>query len=911
MAYNTTYYWRVKTNTAHGISAWSDVYEFTTKVLLPPTLTSPLDEATGVAVVATMQWSSSLEATSYDFEIGDASDFLSPLHQVNQAGNSFEVDDMAYNTTYYWRAKINNSHGSSVWSEVFEFSTKTLLPPTLTTPVDNYCQLSTTPTFTWSTAANADKYEFEVATSSDFSGVNIVYSSEPTAATVTIPGSNSLSEGEEFFWRVRSLAGVSHSSTWSAVRSFTVVVNMTLTAPADDAEYLDKYSTTFSWENNTNVSQYQIQIATSSSFGAADIAYDVTQASNSYSPAYLYQSTEHFWRVRPMVCSQWGDWSSVYSFTTEILPAASLSLPADDATNVASDYTLQWVTVTEATSYDVQVSTSSTFGTTFVDDNVATNSLLVENMGIFTEYFWRVKVNNDYESSALSVVYSFRTAKANNSWIPVVTSITHTITVPTSITPNLGARDIAADDYIGVFYDDSGVLKCAGEGKWNGSDLDITVYGDNPATPEKDGFDDSEDFNFKFWDALAGTEIEASATIASGDTDFATNGATTLATLEAGVLPEHEIYLGTGWNLISSYLTPENDSIKVVASTLSNLLVMKNGAGSIYLPPTYDFINTWNDGEAYQVYVTAMDTLVVTGTAIAQSFVNSLSSGWNMFAYTCSREQAIGTALATINANLLVVKDPTGKIYIPGSYNFIGNLKPGEGYRAYLTTAVNLVYPTPPVLKTTANHSIYSTRFEEPGINNETVILSGNLTNGTEVIAYNSNDLLVGSGKFENGTALVVLYADDEYTDVIDGAREGENIRFTLLRSNSNYEQAVELSEIKDMISNTTYSNITYKTDGFIQAKIAGTNSENINSDILTLTPNPANTSTELSINLTDEDNLTIELYSNDGKKLDELYKGEYLDKLSIATQNLASGTYQILVKTDDNVEMIRLLIVK
>ena len=309
----------------------------------------------------------------------------------------------------------------------------------------------------------------------------------------------------------------------------------------------------------------------------------------------------------------------------------------------------------------------------------------------------------------------------------------------------------------------------------------------------------------------------------------------------------HRIELSAGWNLISSYISLENNDIEDICNSLSNLLVVKDGNGSIYLPPTYDFINTWTDGEAYQIYVTATDTLLVQGAPISQDFENNLPSAWNMFAYTCSREQSIATALNSISSNILVVKDPNGKIYIPGSYNFIGNMKPGEGYRAYLINASNLVYPVPPVNKPIANHSIYTTRFEKPSINNETVILNGNIADDIEIIAYNNDNLLVGSGKFENGEAVIVLYGDDEFTDEIDGAIEGEAIKFTSKKNNQSFEQEVILSKIEDLISGTSYSNLKYSTDGFIKATIE-TEITTTNSDAITVIPNPINRGSTVNI---------------------------------------------------------------
>jgi hypothetical protein len=52
---------------------------------------------------------------------------------------------------------------------------------------------------------------------------------------------------------------------------------------------------------------------------------------------------------------------------------------------------------------------------------------------------------------------------------------------------------------IGVFYEDDGLEKCAGAGLWNGTDFLLTAYGDNPSSPEKEGFSFHETLKWKLF----------------------------------------------------------------------------------------------------------------------------------------------------------------------------------------------------------------------------------------------------------------------------------------------------------------------------------------------------------------------------------------------------------------------------
>jgi len=77
------------------------------------------------------------------------------------------------------------------------------------------------------------------------------------------------------------------------------------------------------------------------------------------------------------------------------------------------------------------------------------------------------------------------------------TNFAHNIHIPgEAVLPGI---NLAPGDAIGAFYKDNGLEKCADAGLWNGEHLVITTYGDDPATPEKEGFSVSETFQWKLY----------------------------------------------------------------------------------------------------------------------------------------------------------------------------------------------------------------------------------------------------------------------------------------------------------------------------------------------------------------------------------------------------------------------------
>ncbi|MCB2221705.1 MAG: choice-of-anchor D domain-containing protein [Bacteroidetes bacterium] len=71
-------------------------------------------------------------------------------------------------------------------------------------------------------------------------------------------------------------------------------------------------------------------------------------------------------------------------------------------------------------------------------------------------------------------------------WSPQPTAMTHIVHIPTQ-----GSESdfMSPGDWIGVFFNDNGTMKCGGSIMWTDADsLKLIVYGDNPATSIKEGF---------------------------------------------------------------------------------------------------------------------------------------------------------------------------------------------------------------------------------------------------------------------------------------------------------------------------------------------------------------------------------------------------------------------------------------
>jgi hypothetical protein len=94
--------------------------------------------------------------------------------------------------------------------------------------------------------------------------------------------------------------------------------------------------------------------------------------------------------------------------------------------------------------------------------------------------------------------------------------------------------------------------------------------------------------------------------------------------------------LESNWNMISSYVEPDDPEIKSIFGEIENTsLFVKDKVGNVYWPfVEIDEIDGWEVTESYQVYLDAPDTLLFIGSIVDPSdIVYELNRGWNYPSY--------------------------------------------------------------------------------------------------------------------------------------------------------------------------------------------------------------------------------------------------------------------------------------
>jgi GH18 family chitinase/regulation of enolase protein 1 (concanavalin A-like superfamily) len=258
--------------------------------------------------------------------------------------------------------------------------------------------------------------------------------------------------------------------------------------------------------------------------------------------------------------------------TAGVPSAPILSSPANGATGVAINPTVSWNASSGATSYGLQVSTSSTFSTTTVNrTGITTTSAAISGLGNNTTYYWRVNATSAGGTSTWSSTRSFTT---------VVGSTNHNIMLPAGwsmVSSFVQPSNLTLDSVFSKIKSHLEIVKNgAGQVFW--PTYAINTIGN--------------------WDTRYGYQIYMQT-------------ADTLALTGSAISPETTpIPLVSGANLVAYLRCTPMRSDSSLTSIASSLVIVKNNAGEVYWPSYgINSIGSMKPGQGYQVQVTGASTL--------------------------------------------------------------------------------------------------------------------------------------------------------------------------------------------------------------------------------------------------------------------------------------------------------------
>ncbi len=406
--YNTTYYWRARTIGTNNYSDWSEIFSFTSysNNLNTPNLVAPINHSTENTVSnLTFTWNSVLNADNYIFEIATDNGFTSIIEDSTLSDTSLILNNLAYNTQYFWRVKATSTgFTESNWSNIFDFYTEQdqLEQAILFSPENDSTGTPNDILLNWYPVMNAEQYTISYSTDPAFS--ISVQNTTSADTSVLISG---LEYATQYYWKVKATAVGFMDGEWSAVWNFTSdsLQAPGLISPANGAINANSDTTVLQWEHMPYVTFYEYMYATNDTFYNANNDFigeshaEITELSN---------ATLYYWKVRAFDGTNYSQWSDIWTFTTDSVSAPILAAPLNDSTMCPLSMNLVWYSHPEAIYYEYRYDTIAGF-TTAEQGNIADTSIQTIVLDYQKTYYWQVSLYNGSSYSQWSETWHFTT----------------------------------------------------------------------------------------------------------------------------------------------------------------------------------------------------------------------------------------------------------------------------------------------------------------------------------------------------------------------------------------------------------------------------------------------------------------------------------------------------------------------
>ena len=508
-------------------------------------------------------------------------------------------------------------------------------------------------------------------------------------------------------------------------------------------------------------------------------------------------------------------------------------------------------------------------------------------------------------------------------WEVTVTGSNHTIMIPANTLVTLADGNVLTYANVGVFFTNSnGNLQCAGYAEITGETVQIDAMGDDTTTDEVDGLTAGDDLVWMITDCN-GNVMAATATYTTGPEIYTTNGLSFVADItEVPAGPSCQtLGLPSGWSMFSTYMIADDmDIASVLAPIIDNLIIAKNNSGAAYIVE-WDF-NGVGDlivGQGYQIKTTEAVSLEICGDYVfPEDNPISITAGWNMIGYLRTESADAAAVLGDVNTsgNLIIAKDYNGAAYLPEwNFNGIGDMSPGQGYQLKVYEPDTIYY-----LSNDLEYRISTTQVVEnkvdffakasPTGNNMHIVIPQDAWDvipeiGSEIAAYNSDGILVGSAKYSNPTTVLTLWGDDITTKTIDGLLIDEPVVFKVWDKE-------QISDYK--IENWAVGANTYQVNAINVA--AAIEIENFieTTNLFDAIPNPTQTKTNISFFVAQAHRVNISVYNIVGELVVVLANSDYdvgFHQLEMDVSQIEAGTYFYTMRSGEYEKTKQLIILK
>ncbi len=281
-----------------------------------PSALQPTSGTLSVPTTASLSWAAVSGAIAFEYELSTTSGFtVIATGGTVYSTSSVVVPNLRTGTAYYWRVRSlsvlsTSAYVSSSFTTVSGPPTS-LAIPAIITPLSGATSVATIATLIWSTIPEAQQYDYQISTRSNYSVLTASGTISLTTATIGGLQYNTL-----YYWRVRSRYGTVLSGYRSA--TFTTVAGQppTVVAPIAHTINVPSTSAVISWSAISDAAGYNYQVSTESTFSA--LLLNVNTASTSATLPVLRKDFQYYWRVRAYGTAMGTTPFATANFVTEV-----------------------------------------------------------------------------------------------------------------------------------------------------------------------------------------------------------------------------------------------------------------------------------------------------------------------------------------------------------------------------------------------------------------------------------------------------------------------------------------------------------------------------------------------------------------------------------------------------------------
>jgi hypothetical protein len=484
-------------------------------------------------------------------------------------------------------------------------------------------------------------------------------------------------------------------------------------------------------------------------------------------------------------------------------------------------------------------------------------------------------------------------------WDVSSTDCNMTVLLPGDLDITVEGEALSGSIWIGVTDADGNVY---GSAVYSGETTSVAVWGSEAGLDN--GMQAGETLN---WVVMSGDEVlSAAVSYSMGAGTYSCNGLAGLSSLAATSTVTQSIELNEGWNIWSTYVSPEDgDMAAMFSAIVDDIVICKDENGSVYWPAFgLNNIGGITDAAGYQVKTEAATVLEVTGSLLDPAMEFEIAEGWNIIGYVRTEAADAADMMSPIVDDMVIMKDENGSVYWPAfGLNNIGNMMADEGYQVKMDAGAMFSYPSgsgrlayvEPIR--TIHYEVAPNTGSNMTIGLPTTAWEVMPVIGDEIAAYDESGRLIGSTSFTGDHIALTVWGDDLTTDAKDGLAVGEKVTFKLWNSDMNTESTL-------VVTKWDAGSDVYTIDGISIASniiLSGDTSADAYK-LYQNVPNPFNGTTAINFYVPENAEVTISVYNMLGEHVadvaNEIFNaGKH--EVTFNASDLGQGTYFVRMTTE------------